>query len=55
MAMIEMVYVSAAEYRRLQADSAFLQRLHDAGVDNWDGYAEACRDDDDGDNNEGNQ
>lgn len=40
------VTISEKEYKRLLADSEFLQRLHEAGVDNWEWYGEACKDDD---------
>lgn len=30
--------LSESEYATLVADSKFLENLHAAGVDNWDGY-----------------
>lgn len=38
----EMVTVSKVELLRLRDDSAFLKALMDVGVDNWEGYGEAC-------------
>lgn len=38
----ETVTIPKKEYESLKADSAFLSRLHAAGVDNWSGYSEAC-------------
>lgn len=36
--MEEQITISKKEYDQLVADSEFLQNLHDAGVDNWEGY-----------------
>jgi len=38
MADEEYMLVPMKEYRQLLADSEFLQNLHAAGVDNWEGY-----------------
>lgn len=35
------ILVALNEYSRLASDSDFLQALHAAGVDSWDGYEEA--------------
>lgn len=45
----DVVVVSREELRKLRSDSRFLQALMDAGVDNWEGYAEACTADDEDD------
>lgn len=37
------VTISRAELEKLRADSAMLAALEAAGVDNWEGYSEACR------------
>lgn len=34
------------EYAELKNRSEFLARLEAAGVDNWEGYSQACEDDD---------
>lgn len=36
-----------AQIVELQKDSDFLNRLRNAGVDNWEGYSQACSDKDD--------
>jgi hypothetical protein len=33
-----LIVVDLKEYEQLKEDSKFLQNLHDAGVDNWEGY-----------------
>ena len=43
---VKTVTISEKEYNRLVADSQFLDRLHVVGVDNWEGYGEACEEDD---------
>ena len=40
--MTKQITISYDEYKELLADSAFLQALEDAGVDNWSGYDIAC-------------
>lgn len=45
----EEIIISLAEYKSLKADSEFLGRLRDAGVDNWEWYSEACINEDDDD------
>lgn len=40
--MTDTVTISREEYEDLLRDSAFLQALEDAGVDNWSGYDNAC-------------
>lgn len=35
---IEMVTIPRDEYNTLLSESAFLNCLYNAGVDNWDGY-----------------
>ena len=40
------IVVSQAKYRALMVDSDKLARLEAAGVDNWEGYGDALRDDD---------
>lgn len=42
-----MVQVTEAYLEHLESDSRFLGALHDAGVDNWDGYEFAIKDLDD--------
>ena len=37
----EIVTISKKEYDQLKSDSAFLQALMQAGVDNWDGFSYA--------------
>jgi len=37
------VTISISEYEQLQKDSEFLDCLRAIGVDNWEGYSEACR------------
>ena len=37
------VTISQAEYQNLLGDSAFLEALRAAGVDNWEGFDEAIR------------
>lgn len=32
------ITISQDEYDQLRSDSEFLECLHSAGVDNWDGY-----------------
>lgn len=41
-AVMDSVQVPRAEYEKLKKDSRFLGKLFMAGVDNWDGYSEAC-------------
>ena len=36
------VIISTAEYLQLKKDAAMLNALEAGGVDNWDGYSEAC-------------
>lgn len=45
--MDEMVTISKKEYEQLKEDSNFLNALRAAGVDNWEGYSEACGSEDD--------
>lgn len=40
--MIDTITISREEYENLLRDKAFLQALEDAGVDNWEGYDNAC-------------
>jgi hypothetical protein len=40
------IKIDKGTYRTLNADSEFLAALQGAGVDNWEGYSEACRADD---------
>ncbi len=42
-----MITITAKEYNRLLKAEMFLSRLEAAGVDNWEGYCEACCSDDD--------
>lgn len=46
------VLITPEEYKGLVRDQALLQALMDEGVDNWDGYAAACRVAFQGDNGE---
>lgn len=39
----EMVTILRSAYKQLLADSKFLDALRAAGVDNWEGYSEACQ------------
>ena len=39
----DMVSISKDELEKLREDSAMLAALEAAGVDNWEGYSEACR------------
>lgn len=39
----DVVEISVNEYAILARDSEFLDALRAAGVDNWNGYSEACR------------
>ena len=39
----EQILVSKKLFDQLQKDSAFLDCLRAAGVDNWDGYSEAWK------------
>jgi hypothetical protein len=43
----EMVSIPRKRYESLMADSDTLARLEAAGVDNWEGYEHAFRDDED--------
>lgn len=36
------ILVPRSEYEKYKKDSRFLSKLFMAGVDNWDGYSEAC-------------
>lgn len=36
------VILSKSEFDELVEDSNFLSDLREAGVDNWEGYSEAC-------------
>lgn len=36
------ILVDREEYDKLLEDSEFLDRLYAAGVDNWEGYENAC-------------
>lgn len=36
--MAEMIEITKDEYEQLKKDSAFLDALRGAGVDNWEGY-----------------
>ena len=38
----ETVTISRKEYDQLQKDAAMLNALEAGGVDNWEGYSEAC-------------
>ena len=38
---MEHITISVEEYESLKHDSAFLNALHAAGVDNWEWYGEA--------------
>lgn len=38
----QMVTIPKAEYDQLIKDSKFLDALRGCGVDNWDGYDDAC-------------
>ena len=38
-----MVTITKQEYDRLKANENFLLALEAMGVDNWEGYAAACR------------
>lgn len=38
----ETITISLSEYQELLKESAFLTALEDAGVDNWEGYNNAC-------------
>jgi len=40
------VQVNAEYLRQLEEDATFLDRLHSLGVDNWEGYSEAIKDED---------
>lgn len=38
------VILSTSEYLQLKKDAAMLSALEAAGVDNWEGYSDACAD-----------
>ena len=38
----DMVTITVKEYENLLADSWFLSCLQGCGVDNWEGYSDAC-------------
>lgn len=38
----ETITISLKKYNQLVSDSLFLNALMAAGVDNWEGYSEAC-------------
>lgn len=38
----QMVTIPKAEYDQLAKDSEFLDALKTCGVDNWEGYSDAC-------------
>lgn len=40
---METITISVAEYDKMVEASDLLSALRDAGVDNWEGYYEACR------------
>jgi hypothetical protein len=40
---IPMVMITQKELDDLREDAKFLNALYETGVDNWDGYSEACR------------
>jgi len=40
--MEKTITITLEEYNRLVEDSEFLNALEAAGVDNWEGYDEAC-------------
>lgn len=39
----ETITILTSAYKQLVKDSHFLDALHACGVDNWEGYAEACQ------------
>ncbi len=39
----QFIEITRAEHERLIERDAFLSALQAAGVDNWEGYSEACR------------
>lgn len=41
--MPEMVEIEKVEFERLTRIDRFMNALEAAGVDNWEGYNEACR------------
>jgi uncharacterized Fe-S cluster-containing radical SAM superfamily protein len=43
----ETVTITRKQYEQLKRDSDVLERLHDAGVDNWEGYYRAFQEDED--------
>ena len=45
--MEQVVEIPLSEYKSLLENYRFLQKLHNAGVDNWEGYEFAFEDDDD--------
>lgn len=47
-----MISIELAEYEILVARDKKLSRLEAAGVDNWEGYADACVEDEDEDEDE---
>lgn len=49
MSDVEKVTISRARYAELLDDQHTLNRLYDAGVDNWDGYGVALDDGDEED------
>lgn len=41
--MDEKITILQIEYDRLRKSELFLEYLNAVGVDNWEGYSEACR------------
>lgn len=39
----KLIEIPVSDYEELLADSIFLEYLRNWGVDNWEGYGEACR------------
>lgn len=39
----EKITISKSQYEELLSDSKFLDCLRAAGVDNWEGYGDACQ------------
>lgn len=43
--IVETVTITKKEYLQLLEDSKFLNKLYQAGVDNWEGYEDCLEDD----------
>ncbi len=39
---MDFIVIKSREYKTLQEESRFLGALEECGVDNWNGYSDAC-------------